>query len=268
MAQNGSPPPLFDFDDGRTYFRVTLPAHPGYVVAHAVREAAAIWHTGDRNRALAHLKEARQRVPQSGALAAQLVEYAAGVDDLDLARQVVSELEQVGGAADAHLAYQALARAYLDRDRRAEAEDLLSRVPVPPRADEVVSLAILHKRSGNLERAHQLFSSVEAAIQNDPKALHEFAQTKIGLTAGIHSRRPQDRYARDRLNREAAEVLRRVIALAPEQPTRAARAWFDLAMVLAGLREPDGEVRRACERAIDLAPGERRFQDWLRRRAG
>ncbi len=28
MEQNGSPPPRFDFDEARSYFRVTLPAHP------------------------------------------------------------------------------------------------------------------------------------------------------------------------------------------------------------------------------------------------
>ncbi|HXU30638.1 MAG TPA: ATP-binding protein [Thermoanaerobaculia bacterium] len=31
MAQNGSPPPIFDFDVERSYFRVTLPAHPELV---------------------------------------------------------------------------------------------------------------------------------------------------------------------------------------------------------------------------------------------
>jgi ATP-dependent DNA helicase RecG len=30
MRQNGSPDPRFDFDDERTYFRVTLPVHPRY----------------------------------------------------------------------------------------------------------------------------------------------------------------------------------------------------------------------------------------------
>ena len=30
MAQNGSPTPRFDFDENRTYFQVTLPAHPQY----------------------------------------------------------------------------------------------------------------------------------------------------------------------------------------------------------------------------------------------
>lgn len=29
MARNGSPPPRFDFDEGRTWFRATLPVHPG-----------------------------------------------------------------------------------------------------------------------------------------------------------------------------------------------------------------------------------------------
>jgi ATP-dependent DNA helicase RecG len=28
MADNGSAPPLFDFDEDRSYFRLTLPAHP------------------------------------------------------------------------------------------------------------------------------------------------------------------------------------------------------------------------------------------------
>lgn len=32
MAENGSPEPLFDFDAGRTYFTVTLPAHPKHRV--------------------------------------------------------------------------------------------------------------------------------------------------------------------------------------------------------------------------------------------
>ena len=32
MTENGSPDPSFDFDETRTYFRVTLPAHPQYIV--------------------------------------------------------------------------------------------------------------------------------------------------------------------------------------------------------------------------------------------
>jgi ATP-dependent DNA helicase RecG len=40
MKENGSPEPIFDFDPNRTYFRVVLPAHPQYIVIHALRESA------------------------------------------------------------------------------------------------------------------------------------------------------------------------------------------------------------------------------------
>jgi ATP-dependent DNA helicase RecG len=33
MRDNGSPAPLFDFDEQRSYFKVTLPVHPECVVA-------------------------------------------------------------------------------------------------------------------------------------------------------------------------------------------------------------------------------------------
>lgn len=33
MEQNGSPPPRFDFDPSRTWFRDTLPIHPAWGAA-------------------------------------------------------------------------------------------------------------------------------------------------------------------------------------------------------------------------------------------
>ena len=41
MEQNGSPAPRFDFDEGRTYFRVTLPAHPEHVAPRFPGEPGA-----------------------------------------------------------------------------------------------------------------------------------------------------------------------------------------------------------------------------------
>ena len=61
MRENGSPEPEFDFDEARVYFRVVLPAHPGYVVLHALRKSAQLWATGDRQRAMHHLEAARPR---------------------------------------------------------------------------------------------------------------------------------------------------------------------------------------------------------------
>jgi ATP-dependent DNA helicase RecG len=267
MKENGSPSPTFDFDADRTYFRVTLPAHPGYIVLHALREAAALWHTGEKVRALAHLGEARIRVPTSGALAAQFIMYAAANDDMVLARRTLSDLEQMPLATERHLAYTALARAYVDRNQLDEARALLSNVPAPLGAPEAVELAILYKRSADWEQAHQIFSAVQHAIGNDPKALHEFAQTKLRLAEQMQPRSPQDKVIKRRLNLEAAELLRRVIALASDQATRAAWAWFDLAKTLAWLNEPESEVRRAYEKAIELDPEEERFRQWFNRRS-
>ncbi|MBF0508338.1 MAG: putative DNA binding domain-containing protein [Deltaproteobacteria bacterium] len=42
MQENGSPPPRFDFDDARSYFRVTLPAHPEYIAVLALQDAARL----------------------------------------------------------------------------------------------------------------------------------------------------------------------------------------------------------------------------------
>ena len=49
MAENGSPEPRFDYDEGRTYFRVILPIHPRHRAIHAVRESAALWSSGEWN---------------------------------------------------------------------------------------------------------------------------------------------------------------------------------------------------------------------------
>ena len=38
MRENGSPEARFDFDEERTYFRVTLPVHPRYEVLNALRQ--------------------------------------------------------------------------------------------------------------------------------------------------------------------------------------------------------------------------------------
>ena len=48
MSESGSPEPRFDFDEGRTYFRVILPVHPRYRVIHALRESSFMWVTGKR----------------------------------------------------------------------------------------------------------------------------------------------------------------------------------------------------------------------------
>jgi ATP-dependent DNA helicase RecG len=267
MKENGSPDPLFDFDEARTYFRVTLPAHPGYVVLHAIRQSAQLWHTGERERALKKLQDVQRVNAGSGFLAGQLIEYAAAMGDLALARRTLTALEQAPGATDRHIAFLSLARVLLDRDMNEDARVLLENVPIPSNAESAIELAILNKRSKKWNKSHQIFTEIAESIRNNPKALHEYAQTKMKLASKIRIRGSADRETRRRLNREAEELLRRVLSLAAEQPTRAAWAWFDLARVMARLKEPETEVRQACKRAIELEPGEERFREWLSNRA-
>ena len=261
MRENGSPEPQFEFDEARAYFRVTLPAHPEYVVLHALREGAQLWATGDRPRAIRRLEDARQASTSSGALAAQLIEYHAACGDLAKAKAVFEEAEAEPLLGGRHLPYMALARAYLDQQQVREAQTLLAKAPPAMAAREMLELAILHKRSGQLEQAHKLFERAYPELQNDAKAVHEFAQTKM-LLAGKVRAGARTRETRNRLDREALELLHRVVQLA-DNPTRTAWAWFDIARTLAWLREPENEIRQACQRAMELLPDESRFREWL-----
>ncbi|HEX4417099.1 MAG TPA: ATP-binding protein [Kofleriaceae bacterium] len=268
MDENGSPAPRFDFDGGRTYFRVTLPAHPGYVVLHALREAATLWHTGEHPRAIAVLREASHQVPEAGSVAAQEIEYLADSGDLPAARKVFARLEQTEGARDRHLAYMALARAYLDVDQRDDAAALLSHAPRPSGVRAGVDLAILYKRSRDLEGAHRQFSSIASQIQSDPRALHEWAQTKLALARKIPAADDLGPAARQQLLREALDMLIRVTELSVDQPVRAAWAWFDIAKARASLQDPEASIEDALNRALQLNPTEPQFHDWRRQRAG
>ena len=244
MRENGYPDPEFDFDEARVYFRVVLPAHPEYVVLHALRESARLWATGERQRAIDRLEEARRGAQHSAALVAQLIDYAAALGDVARAQAVFAEVEADASLIGRHLAYLALARAYLDRQMVNEARALLAKAPRPTATQEALELAVLHKRSGQLGKAHQFFADAYPDLQNNAKAVHEFATTKLSLARRVRSG-PHVATTRRRLYREAIELLHRVVQLA-DSPCELAWARFDIAKALARLRSPETEVQQAC----------------------
>ncbi len=65
MRQNGSPEARFDFDEERTYFRVTLPIHPRYFEIRASMEAADLWAHGDKRGARAATGRPLRERPES-----------------------------------------------------------------------------------------------------------------------------------------------------------------------------------------------------------
>jgi predicted HTH transcriptional regulator len=65
MRLNGSPAPRFDFDATRSYFRITLPIHPGSLGIEALRNAAQLQALGDPESAQEILQQAREALAET-----------------------------------------------------------------------------------------------------------------------------------------------------------------------------------------------------------
>jgi ATP-dependent DNA helicase RecG len=264
MNENGSPAPRFEFDQSRTYFKVTLPAHPQYIVIHALRESAHLWAVGERQRALLNLEAAAKRVPKSGAIIVQLIEYKNYLGEAASAEQLFAEVEADTSIIDRYLPFAAFAKILLEHNRQRRASEILAQAPFPQKADELIELAILYKRSTRLEEAHRLFASNYALIKDKPKAVQEYAQTKVILAT-----KSKDFAVKKRLTQESLELFRRAIQLSDDN-TRNAWCWYHLAKSLAWLRFPDTDVIQAYQNAISLLPTEPRFkaayQAWQNKR--
>ena len=260
MSENGSPEPKFEFDEEKTYFRVILPAHPQYVVIHALRNSAHLWATGEKKSALMNLEHALKKVPTSGAIIGQLIEYRASSGELSSAEKMFNENKSNLELIDRHLVFLAMAKAYLDAQNPSKASSILQDIPSPPTSDELIELAILYKRAGRFKEAHKVFASNFDILREDPKAVHEYAQTKMKLAA----RERRDQYVRKRLNQETAELLHRAIQLSADD-VRTAWCWYDLARTLGWLHSPEAEVLMAYTKAMELLPDEPKFREGYER---
>ena len=257
MSESGSPEPRFDFDEGRTYFRVILPVHPRYRVIHALRESAMMWATGKRRESLNHLMRAAEDQPGSGALTGQMIEYAAASDDLELAKACLDRFESADTRTEISQPYLRYAAALLNRGKADDARMWLRRVSTTSGYGDLLDAAILHKRARNYDEAHRMFEELFDRAKDDPKVVQEFAQTKLALARAVGY---EDALTRKRLNLQAVELLRRAIQLTDDR-TREAWCWFDLARTLAWLREPESDVGDAYLQAVSLKPEEGRFVD-------
>lgn len=259
MADNGSPPPSFDFDLGRTYFRVTLPAHPEYVGLTLLRDYAYKKATGDEQNARRLLELAWNDGMRSSSLALALVREYIEQRDLAAADAFVDAIA-TGDIASHARALTTLAAAHADAGNTHRSKDLLDRLPELIAAPDAFDAAIVERRLGRQDRAHWLFERAGDLVLQDARALHEFAQTKLQLTRPLsRSSRPRDREVRKRLLAEAVSYLERVIQMdAPR--TRHAWAWFNLGQARHWQRAPRKDVIAAYEKALALDPTVDRFR--------
>lgn len=262
MKENGSPEPKFDFY--KNYFMVTLPAHPQYIVIHALTESARLWAVGEKLRAIDNLKEALSKVPDSGELVAQIINYYSLLDDIISAENIFNKTKDNLASINCHLPYIAMANAYLNKNFPEKAKRILTKPLSPLQVNELVELAVLHKRTGRYREAHRIFQSNFNYIKDDPKAIHEFAQTKLKLAQSIFNK---DMTNARRLDREALELLHRVIQLSDDD-VRKAWCWYDIARVSGFLHFPKSQLLSAINKAIELLPHESRFISWRDRLNG
>jgi ATP-dependent DNA helicase RecG len=250
MVENGSPDAIFDFDDPRSYFRVILPVHPRYRIIHSIREAVHFWVTGDKKKAIDHLDRAYSDQPSSGALASQIIEYAFDLDDSKKAEQILKTFESQTRKTEEAQPYLTMARKLIDKKMEKDALAILKRVPLSRTLRDIVDTAILQKRARDYESAHRFFSQAYDMNPDDQRIVHEFAQTKLFLAKRFwHAK---DITVKKRLNREAAELLRKAIQLS-DDPIRQSWCWFDLAKTLDWLRVPKSEVEQAYLNACSLS---------------
>ena len=96
MAANGSPRPQFVFDQQRTYFQATLPAHPEYAALSALRDAAHLRAVGAEEEGLRRLEAAWAVNVRSAGLAAELIRWYAESGEWEQAKGVWEVLREQG----------------------------------------------------------------------------------------------------------------------------------------------------------------------------
>lgn len=113
MSENGSPAPRFDFDVGRSYFRVTLPIHPEQFAISALRDAAHLKAIGAPGEALARLQRAFDEHP-SAMLATELIEELGSRGELEAAIEIYDRTPATAEGAEGLRPMIALAEAHLN----------------------------------------------------------------------------------------------------------------------------------------------------------
>lgn len=158
-------------------------------------------------------------------------------------------------SAVAHVA-NTLIEALLKADEQERARRLLKGGHLVMSVQDAVDAAILARRAKDPRTAHRYFERAGDALHTDPRALLEFAQTKMRLAREAYWHR--ERASNRRFLTEARALLERVIQL-DASPTRHAWAWRELARTLRWLKMPIREVKDAYRKAIELLPNEARF---------
>lgn len=237
MRDNGSGDPVFDFDEARSWFRVTLPAHPEYVAISALRDAAYLRATGNTAEAFRRVEDAWKRVPKSPVLTSEYLRLLGDKGNVADAEDVFEQFRKTAVTACVSPVLNVLVETLIGAGREIDAKRYLDMLPRQLASADALDSAILARRLDNQEAAHRYFEQAGDALFYDVRAMHEFAQTKIKLARKNYSRKT----TYQRLLVEAQELLERVVQMEADR-TRHAWAWRDLARTMKWLEHPASKV--------------------------
>ena len=96
MRSNGSPPPRFAFDEGRSFFQAILPAHPEYAAISAMRDASHLRAVGEEEAALRRVEGAWETAPDSVPLASAMIRAYLAAGSVGKAEDVYRTFVQEG----------------------------------------------------------------------------------------------------------------------------------------------------------------------------
>ena len=261
MTDNGSPAPRFDFDEQRTYFRAVLPAHPEYAAITALRDAAHLRALGESQEAFRRIESGWRSNPASAILTMEIIRLHVEHGKLESAEEVFEIFRESGSGHALPHVVNMFAEALADAGKERKARQLLEQhSPDMASGQDAIDAAILARRLRKERVAHRYFERAGEAVQADPRALLEFAQSKIRMAGEALRQQPVPRRdVQRRLLGEARPLLERVIQL-DSSPGRHAWAWRELARIQSWLGASRREVERAYGKAIELLPDEPRFK--------
>ena len=211
MEANGSPPPSFEFDEQRTFFQATLPAHPEYAALSALRDAAHLRGLGESGEAFRRIESAWASHRASALLASAMIRGLAERSETRRAEDVLKVFTAQGPeSAVAHVA-NTLVEALMKAGEERRARRLLMRNHLVMSGQDAIDAAILARRARDSRTAHRYFERAGDALYADPRALLEFAQTKLWLANEAYRNRQRD--SNRRFLADARALLERVIQL-------------------------------------------------------
>ncbi len=260
MGDNGSSAPLFEFDENRSYFKVTLPAHPKYLIIHTLRESAYLWSIGERQSSKALLTKVFQTNPASGALAGQLIEYLYSSGETAIADDIFQIFHKQHLKSEEEQPYLRYFKCLIGDNKDALAKAIIGHLERMRYYNDPVDIAVAFKRVKEYEKAHVILSQVFHQFDTDFEYLRNFAEVKISLSNDIYYSRKANWSTIRRLQREARELLERSIPLCRDN---IAKAWcyFNLARCRNWLNDHPAKIDDAYKNAMDLLPEERAFRE-------